>query len=60
MIPDEMREIFEEFLVEARENLEKLETDLLELEKDPTNQEILNSAFRVMHTIKGGGWFSWT
>ena len=57
MIPDEMREIFEEFLVEARENLEKLETDLLELEKDPTNQEILNSAFRVMHTIKGGAGF---
>ncbi len=57
MIPDEMREIFEEFLVEARENLEKLETDLLELEKDPTNQDILNSAFRVMHTIKGGAGF---
>ncbi|ACG56889.1 CheA signal transduction histidine kinase [Hydrogenobaculum sp. Y04AAS1] len=57
MIPNEMREIFEEFLVEARENLEKLETDLLELEKDPTNQEILNSAFRVMHTIKGGAGF---
>lgn len=57
MIPDEMREIFEEFLVEARENLEKLETDLLELEKDPTNQEILNSAFRTMHTIKGGAGF---
>ena len=57
MIPEEMKEIFEEFLVEAKENLEKLETDLLELEKDPTNQEILNSAFRTMHTIKGGAGF---
>ena len=57
MIPEEMREIFEEFLVEAKENLEKLESDLLALEKDPGNPEILNSAFRTMHTIKGGAGF---
>lgn len=57
MIPEEMREIFEEFLVEAKENLEKLENDLLELEKDPNNEDLLNSSFRSMHTIKGGAGF---
>ncbi len=57
MIPDEMKEIFEEFAVEAREQLESLENDMLELEKDPENEELLNRAFRSMHTIKGGAGF---
>jgi two-component system chemotaxis sensor kinase CheA len=57
MIPDELREIFEEFIVEASEHLENLETALLELEKDPENQELINSAFRSMHTLKGGAGF---
>ncbi len=57
MIPDEMKEIFEEFVVEAREQLENLENDMLELEKDPENEELLNRAFRSMHTLKGGAGF---
>ncbi len=57
MINDDMREIFNEFIVEAEENLDKLEQDLLELENDPENEEILNSAFRAMHTLKGGAGF---
>ncbi len=57
MINDDMREIFNEFVVEASENLDKLEQDLLELENDPENEEILNSAFRAMHTLKGGAGF---
>ena len=57
MIPDEMKEIFEEFVVEAREQLESLENDMLELEKDPENEELLNRAFRSMHTLKGGAGF---
>jgi len=57
VIPDEMKEIFEEFAVEAREQLESLENDMLELEKDPENEELLNRAFRSMHTIKGGAGF---
>jgi len=52
-----MKEIFEEFAVEAREQLESLENDMLELEKDPENEELLNRAFRSMHTIKGGAGF---
>lgn len=57
MIPDELREIFEEFIVEANEHLESLEAKLLELEKDPENQDLINAAFRSMHTLKGGAGF---
>lgn len=57
MIPDELREIFDEFVIEAREHLESLESRLLELEKDPENQDLINAAFRSMHTLKGGAGF---
>lgn len=57
MIPDELREIFEEYVVEAKEHLENLEQKLLELEKNPKDKELINSAFRSMHTIKGGAGF---
>ena len=57
MLSDEMREIFNEFVVEAEENLQQIEENLLELEKDPTNEELLNATFRAMHTLKGGAGF---
>ena len=57
MISDDMREIFNEFIVEAEENLQKIEENLLELEKDPQNEELLNATFRAMHTLKGGAGF---
>lgn len=57
MIPDELKEIFEEFVLEAKEHLENLENKLLEIEKDSDNPELLNAAFRSMHTIKGGAGF---
>ena len=41
------------FLEEAAELLGGLEATLLDLEKDPGDRELLSSAFRVMHTIKG-------
>ena len=41
------------FLDEAREMLHQFEEALLGLESDPDEQEILNSAFRAAHTIKG-------
>jgi len=46
-------DIVKEFLVESYENLDRLDRDLLELEKAPTAQEILASIFRTIHTIKG-------
>ncbi|MCP4298843.1 MAG: chemotaxis protein CheA [Proteobacteria bacterium] len=43
------------YLEEAQENLDQLEELLLELENDLDNQDLLNSTFRIMHTIKGSG-----
>jgi two-component system chemotaxis sensor kinase CheA len=45
--------LLEDFADEAREHLEELESSLLRLESDPANQELLNTIFRSMHTIKG-------
>ncbi|NLY18737.1 MAG: chemotaxis protein CheA [Clostridiaceae bacterium] len=41
------------FIDEAKENMQSLNTSLLELESDPTNTSILNEIFRVAHTLKG-------
>ncbi len=41
------------FLDEARDMLRQFEEALLALDVDPDDQEILNSAFRAAHTIKG-------
>ncbi|NJK94017.1 MAG: hypothetical protein HC905_02980 [Bacteroidales bacterium] len=40
------------FLDEASGLLDQLEKDLLDLETSPDNQELIESAFRAMHTIK--------
>ncbi len=54
---DEMREILNEFLIEAEEILDSLDQDLVELEQNPTDKELLNKIFRGMHTLKGGAGF---
>lgn len=41
------------FREEAFELLGHLEDDLLELESQPLNGELINSAFRAIHTVKG-------
>jgi two-component system chemotaxis sensor kinase CheA len=46
-------EVIKEFLVESTENLLRMEHGLVNLEKDPTNREILADIFRTVHTIKG-------
>lgn len=53
----EMKEILESFFIETREILEKLDIDLVELEKQPDNIELLNQIFRSFHTIKGTSGF---
>jgi two-component system chemotaxis sensor kinase CheA len=50
---DSMDEVVQEFLVESAENLDQLDRDLVNLEKDPTSRELLGSVFRAVHTIKG-------
>jgi len=52
-VPGEMDEIVAEFLVESYEGLDRLDRDLLALERDPQAREVLASVFRTMHTIKG-------
>jgi hypothetical protein len=46
-------DIVKEFLVESYENLDRLDRDLVMLEKSPNDREILASVFRTIHTIKG-------
>jgi two-component system chemotaxis sensor kinase CheA len=46
-------DIVREFLVESNENLDLLDRELIELEKDPRNRATLASVFRTIHTIKG-------
>lgn len=41
------------FLAEGREQLEALESSLLSLERDPSNEDSIHAAFRAAHTIKG-------
>ena len=50
-------EIIKEFLVESYENLDRLDRDLITLEKNPTDREVLASIFRTIHTIKGTSGF---
>ncbi len=56
-IPEDMKEIFEEFLVEAEEILNNLDQDLIELEDNPEDKDLLNKIFREIHTLKGGAGF---
>jgi two-component system chemotaxis sensor kinase CheA len=46
-------EIVREFLVESTENLDLLDRELVQLEKDPENRATLASVFRTIHSIKG-------
>ena len=49
--------LLHDFLAEAGELLAQVDNMLVELEKDSTNRELLNSIFRGFHTIKGGAGF---
>src|ERR1700745_669567 len=49
--------IVKEFLIESYENLDRLDQDLVVLEKDPANRDTLASIFRTIHTIKGTSGF---
>ena len=52
-----MDDLIKEFLIESHENLDRLERDLVELEKDPHDKETLSSIFRTIHTLKGSAGF---
>lgn len=53
----DMDEVVGEFLVESREGLDHMESDLVLLEKTPGDADILKRVFRAAHTIKGAAGF---
>jgi two-component system chemotaxis sensor kinase CheA len=53
----EDQELLEGFLTETAELLEKMDDDLVALEKTPGDMELLNSIFRSIHTVKGASSF---
>lgn len=52
-LDEEMKEVLKDFLQESFENLDRVDSELIELEESPDNRELLSSIFRSMHTIKG-------
>ena len=54
---NEMDIIIKEFLVESNENLDQLDRDLVQLEREPASRELLGKIFRTVHSIKGATGF---
>src|SRR5262249_26798688 len=52
-----MNEVVREFILETNENLAQMESDLVTLEKNPTEHETLARVFRTLHTVKGTAGF---
>jgi len=48
-----MDELLSEFLAETSDQLECVETQLVQFEQDPSNAALIGSIFRLVHTIKG-------
>ena len=46
-------ELLSDFVLESREHLARIETQVLAVERDPCDSEALNSIFRGFHTMKG-------
>jgi len=54
---EDLKEIIEDFLIEAFELVEQIDQNLVELENNPEDLELLNAIFRVAHTVKGSSSF---
>ena len=52
MTPDQLPT--DEFIEEAGDLLQELESALLQLETTPQNSQLIDQVFRCVHTIKGG------
>jgi len=52
-----MEELLQDFLLEASDLLDDVDSKLMVLEKDPHDKNTLNVIFRGFHTIKGGAGF---
>jgi two-component system chemotaxis sensor kinase CheA len=47
------QDVLREFLIESNENLNRLDSEIIELEQRPHDKPLLASVFRTIHTIKG-------
>ncbi len=47
-------ELLKDFFSEAEQQVETLESNILVLENDPTNNDAVDEIFRAAHTLKGG------
>ncbi|HCL56910.1 MAG TPA: chemotaxis protein CheA [Spirochaetia bacterium] len=54
-MPDIEQEFLSVFLEEAEDILQRLESELVELDKNKTDNDVINKVFRSFHTIKGSG-----
>jgi two-component system, chemotaxis family, sensor kinase CheA len=50
-----MKSFQKKFKEEVKEYFERLESGLLLLEHDPTNHQVIDEIFRIMHSMKGTG-----
>jgi two-component system chemotaxis sensor kinase CheA len=57
VISEEDMSLVMDFTDEAEENIESIESSLLQLEDNPNHDEVLDSIFRGFHTIKGSAGF---
>lgn len=48
-----MDDLIVEFIAETNESIGELDSEIVRLEQNPDDIELLNSIFRLMHTIKG-------
>ncbi|MGA7156954.1 MAG: chemotaxis protein CheW [Acidobacteriaceae bacterium] len=53
----EFDEEIREFLIESNENLNALDQQIVELEKNPNDEALVAGVFRTIHTIKGTSGF---
>jgi len=52
-MPDIDAETMQDFMESLTEALQAVERDLLLLEREPDNEEVINSLFRALHNVKG-------
>ena len=47
-----MDDLVVEFITETTESINALDNEIVKLEQNPDDTDLLNSIFRLMHTIK--------
>lgn len=47
------KDFWDDFIVEAFEHIDEIETNAMSLERNPEDMEIIHTMFRAYHTIKG-------